>query len=138
MMSCPHSFVHISITENEENLIFRYDNINLTLYLPKINWGIIFLVTYFNTGVYFCLHLAIFFSFTISCMMRVINCEGMTSSPQLNIHKNWSSSVFPKRGKFQTSWLSYSSYPIFTIFAPFCMPLGFLFSFSKKWNHVND
>ena len=47
--------------------------------------GIIFLMTRFNTGVYFYLHLAkkLLF-FTISCMMRVINCEGMASSPHWN------------------------------------------------------
>ena len=38
-MSCPYNFnfVHVSITENYKNIIFRYDNVNLTFYYPKIN-----------------------------------------------------------------------------------------------------
>ena len=37
MMSCPHNFVHVSIKENDKNLIFRYDNVNLAFYAHKIN-----------------------------------------------------------------------------------------------------
>ena len=43
MMSCPHNFVHISITENDKNLIFRYDIVNLTFYPPKVNEELYFL-----------------------------------------------------------------------------------------------
>ena len=37
MMSYPHNFLHISFTENDKNLIFRYVTVNVTFYPPKIN-----------------------------------------------------------------------------------------------------
>ena len=43
MMSCPHNFVHVSIRENDKNLIFRHDNVNCTFYPPKINEELHFL-----------------------------------------------------------------------------------------------
>ena len=42
MISWPHNFVHVSITE-KKNLIFRDDNVNLTFYPPKINEELYFL-----------------------------------------------------------------------------------------------
>ena len=69
--------------------------------------------------------------FTFSCMMCVINCEGVTSSLHLmNIHRDWSRSVFRKYGKIQKFITS-----IFLIrFSWFLYHfVGKIFLFFMKW-----
>ena len=58
--------------------------------------------------------------FTISCMMRVINCEGMTSSPHWNEY-SWGlvKNCFLKIWEISKIHIFLISYPIFMIFVPF-------------------
>ena len=100
MMSCPRNFVHVSITENYENLIFRYDNVNLTFCSPLNKWGIIFLVTNFNTEALLLPASSkkkwiLFYKFIQ--IVRVWH-HHLT---EMNIHEDWSRTVFRKYWTFQ-------------------------------------
>ena len=72
--------------------------------------------------------------FTISCMMRVINCEGMTSSPHWNEY-SWGlvKNCFPKIWKISKINNFLIFYSIFMGFVPFCRGIFSL----VLWNDEN-
>ena len=65
----------------KKNLVFRYDKVNLTFYPSKINEELYFLRHISIQGILLPEPGKKLIFFKISCMMRVINCEVMTSSP---------------------------------------------------------
>ena len=101
-MSYRHNFLHISFTENDKNLIFRYVIVNVTFYPPKIKWEMMFILTYFNTGLCFYLYPQKKKKKKIENFQNFIyNIWQIVRVWHLNIHKDWSRSVFRKYGKFQ-------------------------------------
>ena len=80
MMSYPHNFLHISFTENDKNLIFRYVTVNVTFYPPKINekWCLFWYIS-IQGYAFICIRkkkkIENFQNF-----IYMTNCEGMISS----------------------------------------------------------
>ena len=120
-MSFPHNFLHISYTENDKKSHFWWTKVQPSFFLPKINEKLcLFQHISIPGDVFTCICRKLRF-FIYSCMLCVINCEGLTSSPHLmNIHKDWSRTVFPKKLEISKIHNFLISYLIFVIFVPFC------------------
>ena len=92
-------------------------------------WGIIFLVTYFTTGVYFYLHLAknwYFPQFHVWCMWWIVRVWHHHLT-EINIHKDWSRAVFRKHGKFKKNHFFLFLIRFLWFFETFCRDNFYLF-----------
>ena len=118
-----------------KNLIFQLWEYKTCLITTQSKWAIMFTLIHFDMGICFYLYELKISKFHIQYIWKIVR-GWHDQLTHLNIHKDWSRSVFRKKCEISKCHIFLISYPIFIIFSLFCrekLTLSFKIDSILEW-----